>query len=290
MSNEKAFDSAGGAGTLVQPRYSRGLLLEDDDLTAGVTYTRDLMRLMFRSLFGCGVICGLKVATQLECNNSRLSITVQKGLGLDCLGNPIEVTKTETLKYEPQCMPIVPTLWVLACYREKTCRPKEVTCSNDEEEQVVQTRVCGGYELSVVSARPKCACSCEPPQDKPARTDDECCGNEQRAAQAANTAERLSTANGQGDGKKDYCDCYRKHYNFECDCDCGCKCIVIARIDITTSGGVMKSTAMDPRVPRFIRPELIGNRLCKGPRGVIDAVTEASGGREPAPPPEVTAG
>jgi hypothetical protein len=45
-------------GSLIRPTYSPGLLLEDDDLTAGVSYTRGLTQLLFRSLFGCGVICG----------------------------------------------------------------------------------------------------------------------------------------------------------------------------------------------------------------------------------------
>ena len=59
--NANIVDQVTGSSTLVRPRFSPGLLLRDDDLKVGVDYTRELSRLMFRSLFGCGVICGLKV-------------------------------------------------------------------------------------------------------------------------------------------------------------------------------------------------------------------------------------
>ena len=45
-------------------------------------YTRELSRLMFRSLFGCGVICGLVVKPEPKCGQD--SITVACGLALDC--------------------------------------------------------------------------------------------------------------------------------------------------------------------------------------------------------------
>ena len=50
-----------GRGSLVRPRFTPGLLLLDEDLTAEVDYTRELSRLLFRNLSGCGVVCGLTV-------------------------------------------------------------------------------------------------------------------------------------------------------------------------------------------------------------------------------------
>jgi hypothetical protein len=272
MSNEKPIAAIQGTGTLVKPLFSRGLLLEDEDLTAGVTYTRDLVRLMFRSLFGCGVICGLKVSADPDCHNSRIKVTVTKGLGLDCFGNPIEVKRDETLTYDPECKPFVPELWVLACYRENPCRPKDATCAADEESQVVQTRTHGGYELSLVSARPKCACSCEPAEQPP--PSDECCGGAVRTPQPAPPAAPARPAQpapgamqvvaGAADrAKLDYCECYRKHYEFHCDCDCGCKCIVIGKIKVVLSGDQLKEVEVDSRVVRYIRPALIGYENCR---------------------------
>ena len=52
------------------------MLLEDEDLNAGVSYTRDLTRILFKSLFGCGVICGLVVGAKRTCNGGKLEITV----------------------------------------------------------------------------------------------------------------------------------------------------------------------------------------------------------------------
>ena len=76
-------DSQTVAAILERPRYSPGLILEDSDLTAAVDYTRGLSRLLFRNLFGCGVICGLTVKIDTDCG---LNVTVSPGLALDGCG------------------------------------------------------------------------------------------------------------------------------------------------------------------------------------------------------------
>jgi len=287
MSNEKPIAAIQGTGTLVQPLFSRGLLLEDDDLTAGVTYTRDLVRLMFRSLFGCGVICGLEVTAAPDCHNSRIKVTVTKGLGLDCFGNPIEVRRDETLTYDPECKPFAQKLWVLACYREKPCRPKDASCAVDEESEVVQTRAHGGYELTLVTARPKCACSCEPPEVVSGSSDD-CCGD---AADDDNENEHDEDDDNDNDNDASaYCECYRKHYEFKCDCDCGCKCIVIGKIDVVLSGEELKDAPVDSSVVRHIRPALIGYEKCReasrAQRSLALGGQQAETGGEPTEDPE----
>ena len=88
-----------GVSTLVRPRYSPGLLLRDDDLTAGVDYTRDLSRLLFRSLFGCGVVCGLTVSWKENCG--KLVVTVDAGVALTCSGDPIYVPKPVSVTLDP---------------------------------------------------------------------------------------------------------------------------------------------------------------------------------------------
>jgi len=75
-------------GVLERPRYSPGLILEDSDLTAAVDYTRALNRLLFRSLFGCGVVCGLTVSIGTDCG---LQVTVAPGLALDGCGDPLHL-------------------------------------------------------------------------------------------------------------------------------------------------------------------------------------------------------
>src|SRR5262245_13812275 len=138
---ERKYKSVTGNSTLERPRYSPGLLLEDEDLTSAVSYTRNMMRLMFRSLFGCGVICGLDVKAELTCNRSRVDAMIAKGVALDCLGNPIEIPKDLKIAFDADCDTIPACLWVVVCYRESCCRAKDVSCAPDDDGQVVQTRI-----------------------------------------------------------------------------------------------------------------------------------------------------
>ena len=190
----KTYASQQGLSTLERPRYSAGLLLEDDDLTAAVTYTRNMMRLMFRSLFGCGVICGLDVTAQLTCNGTRVEVTVGKGVALECLGDPIEIPKAVKVTYDADCDPLPEWLWVTVCYIEKNCRPKDVSCSPDEHGQIVQTRVMDGYEVRVYPKRPKCACSCEPPDKNDKTRKGDCCDDEDEDEQTAQPAAAAAAA------------------------------------------------------------------------------------------------
>lgn len=255
MSNEHdPLAEVSGDGTLLRPRYSRGLLLEDDDLTAAVSYTRDFVRLMFRSMFGCGVICGLDVDAEYICNGSKLSIAVKPGIGLDCLGNPIEVCNPQPLIYDPKCLPFRSPLWVLACYVEKCARPRDVSCSQDEDSQVVQTRVHSRYQLKVVDTRPKCACSCEKAEPAAANPDHQCCDNA-----GTTTIPTTPTTN----EPEDECACYKKHNAGICDCTCGCTCIVIAKITLDPPGQNAGITVDDTKVRRFIRPALLGYEECR---------------------------
>jgi hypothetical protein len=58
-----------GTSTLVRPRFSPGLLLQDTDLNSAVDYGRRMLQLVLRNLFGCGVICGYEVTGCVDrCN------------------------------------------------------------------------------------------------------------------------------------------------------------------------------------------------------------------------------
>ncbi len=192
-------ESAIGMSTLQRPRFGAGLLLEAEDLTAGVDYTRGLMRLMFRSLFGCGVICGLEVTAKLTCQRKKLEVRVAKGLALDGAGNPIEVATETTLTYDPDCnKPMPPVVWVAVCYLEKCCRPKDVACSPDDDASVLQTRSHDAFTIHIYEEQPACACACAPPVPP---------------------------------GPTNNCRCYADHNAHKCKCDCGCTCVLLAKID-----------------------------------------------------------
>jgi hypothetical protein len=144
---------------LERPRYSPGLILQDSDLTAAVDYTSSLNRLLFRSLFGCGVVCGLNVEVSEVCG---LNVTVRPGLALDARGNPIELTNPETItirKAHEKLTEGPSDYWVLLHSRERSCEPRPLVCDGDEEGVTIQpTRIKSCAEISIVTCLPKCMC------------------------------------------------------------------------------------------------------------------------------------
>ncbi|MDB5423572.1 MAG: hypothetical protein JWQ29_988, partial [Phenylobacterium sp.] len=159
-----------GLSSLVEPLYAPGHVLMDDDLTAGIVFTRSLSRLLLRSLFGCGVICGYGVLPKVECE--RLKITIQPGVALDCHGDPVEMKSSETLTIGDACgEQLPPRLWVMIRRAQHACAPRELACPSDDEDDACgchATRARAGYELKVVDRRPCGACGCAPPEQAPA--------------------------------------------------------------------------------------------------------------------------
>src|SRR5438477_11752641 len=81
---------------LVRAVFEPGMLLQHEDLDQLNAYTRDLSRLLFRSFFGCGVVCGL-VVTPGKDKCDKPCIIVGSGLALNCAGDPIYVPKDQSL-------------------------------------------------------------------------------------------------------------------------------------------------------------------------------------------------
>ena len=230
MNNTHVLTKQPGLGTLSRPRFTPGLLLEDEDLTAGVDYTRNMMRLMFRSLFGCGVVCGLAVEAKLI-GGRKLSVTVHEGVALDYRGNPIEVPTSQTLEYDWDCKPPGWPIWVTLCYVEKCCRPKDVSCSFDGDGSVVQTRSLDAFEIRLYDQRPECACTCQPLDEAPTPSTN--------------------------------CACYDKQLTDPAPCgsECDCDCVVIGYFD-KPSNTAPDVPVSAPEVRRFIRPVPAGFRPC----------------------------
>lgn len=288
MKTVKELVSQQGLSSLERPEYSQGLLLEDEDLRAGVVYTREMMRLMFRSLFGCGVICGLDVKAFLQCNGSRVKVAIGSGLALDCMGNPIHVPEPKTIIYDLKCEKPPKYIWVTACYVEKRCRLRDVSCSPDDETSPVHTRSRDAFEIKLYDQFPECACSCggrvSEPSPPPGR---ECCPGSPAqtgavrgpaAALAAQTPgpqfQPLTIAwspTEQADpAKTGDCSCYKEHYEGVCACACCCNCVVLARIQTDTAATGASLTDSEPQLEvddsmrRRIRPVLVGLLPCLG--------------------------
>jgi len=245
-------------GALERPRYSPGLVLEASDLTAAVDYTRDLNRLLFRSLFGCGVICGLEVSVKLDCD---LLVTVNPGLALDGCGDPVNLTgqaqirlgkKTGVLQDDDHAPPRQTDFWVLACYKEKSCAPRALVCDSDDLDGGTQnTRTRSAVEISVLFEPPACICGCGTFASKPTR---------QELAVLASGAAR-----NQRSRDEEYPGCHDAHYNDpSCPADCGCGtacscgcCVLLAWVHWFEDDDGPRWVVLHRGVRRFVRPALI---------------------------------
>jgi hypothetical protein len=278
--NAKVVKPVTGNSNLVRPRFSPGLLLRDDDLKQGVDYTRDLSRLLFRSLIGCGVVCGLKVTTEFKCD--KLVVTVAEGVALDCHGDPIHVPQPQPIPIDPSCgEPIPAEMWVVIRRIEKCCAPRSAACScDDEETSAVCTREREGYEIRILPQPPECACRCieapvpvpapapaPPPgpvgvvvlasSGKPTKT-------KQPPAKVDPTLAATTGTTGGAEPDECWCvdprlPCYEDHYQGLCGCECGdcdCEWVVLARlIDASTNDKRMWNAVH--KVRRFVRPVLM---------------------------------
>jgi hypothetical protein len=249
----KTVPSSKGTSTLVRPKFAPGMLLQHEDLDQLSAYTRELNRLMFRSLFGCGVICGLVVKPGEHCGQAI--VTIGSGVALDCAGDPIHVPKEQRIVIEDDCLPSQGSpLWVVLCATVRCCAPRTSLCpSDDDDSESVCTRERDGFEIRVLPERPKCACSCVDEEDDAGQTQSE--------GQLVIRGKRESDC---------YCvdptlACYQDHYAGICGCTCddcsggaGCNCVILARLDRDQDRE--KGTgvwSVDHSVRRFIRPVLM---------------------------------
>jgi len=253
-----------GASTLTRAKFGPGMLLQHDDLEQLNVYTRELSRLMFRSMFGCGVVCGLVVTTQVSCG--KVKVMVASGLALDCMGDPIYVPQAQTVVLDEDCNPDLPTpLWVVLCGTEKCCAPRTSMCASDDgDSPSVCTRERDGFEIRIVKTRPPCACGCAEPNDKESRQ--------------LRLEDRCKCVDPESE-------CYVDHYAGKCGCDCHegggceCDCVLLARLDKT---GDRESFAwtVDHRVRRFVRPVLMRDPQVEEEEKARKELKEKSSNRE----------
>jgi hypothetical protein len=242
-----------GPSTIMRAKFGPGMLLQHEDLEQLNTYTRDLSRLLFRSFFGCGVVCGLTVSVDTD-NCGKIIVTVQAGVALNCLGDPIYVPKDVQLNATDGCDPNSPpldTLYVWLCSCPKCCAPRTPSCGCDEgESKPACTREVDWYEVYVGRKRPECACGCDSSK-KPA-------DNTTQTTQP--TGAQAPPANPDDHPCKCKCvdpclPCYKGHYDGTCGCKCeDSNCVILACLNYNQKD---KNWTTDHSVRRFIRPVLI---------------------------------
>jgi len=241
-----------GDSGLVQARFGAGMLLHHDDLERLGAFPRELSRLLFRSFFGCGVVCGLRVdEPKLKCG--KLWITVNPGLALDCSGDPIYVPTAQTVAVDESCETdgLEGTYYVVLCPTTKCCAPRAASCGGDEEEpSLVCTQERYGFEIRVLRDWPECACGCRRPEE---------------SLQQATTAAGGGAPPVSAECRCVDCSnpCHADHYGGKCGCscddcsDCDCNCVVLACVHPSDNGpslGVAAGWTADHGCRRFIRP------------------------------------
>lgn len=257
-----------GLSTLQRARFGPGMLLQHEDLDLLNTYTRDLSRLLFKSFFGCGVVCGLTVKVEPHCDG--LKVTVDPGVALSCAGDPLYVPKSVDVQTkEGFVLANASHLWVELCGTVKCCAPRHTSCSCDDDETTSDcTREKDGFEIRLREERPPCLCGCAEPTANPiplptppttppppdAQTDCRCVGPDQL--------------------------CYEAHYAGKCGCECGecsscdCECILLARLYKTNDP--IPRWRVDHRVRRFIRPVLMRDPQPERDRAALSSAANVS--------------
>jgi hypothetical protein len=80
--------TCGQAVCFERPNYFCGQLLNDTDLSAGQTYVREKLKLYHRTLHGWGVVCGLRLTCDRECDGR---VRIGDGYAIDDCGNDLVV-------------------------------------------------------------------------------------------------------------------------------------------------------------------------------------------------------
>jgi len=262
-------------GQIERPLYAPGLILQDSDLTAAVDYTRELNRLLFRTLFGCGVVCGLRVGIREDCG---LTVTIAPGLALDGCGDPLHLPGPATVKLDERDGVLSPVgtkdapkkteFWILACGKERRCAPRSLVCDDSLDDIRQATRARGATEISITFDPPDCACafsaealpSDSAERDKlamrlmpkaeaaPPSTEPRADGSE-KPQPASNAGDSPAPAPDSADCPSD-CGCGSA-------CECGC-CVLLGWARWSEEGGWV---VLHKGVRRFVRPQLIADPI-----------------------------
>lgn len=249
-------------GTLKRPKFSAGLLLQDDDLTQIIDYVRNMTQLLFRTMLGCGVMCGFKVINpNIECD-IKLKFVITKGIALDCRGDLIELPNDQPVEINlPNHIPDGWEVWVvIGRGKEKPCAPRD-TILPDGDASCFYTRICDTYEIQVLESKPVGSCP-----------------KGENNAVSQKTEDFIASPDDSG---------YEKHYEGACDCECICDCVVLAKVSVSykkdAEGRIETPKTLVPKadysVSRFARPVLM-----KDPRGREKSSNVEAGPVPPASP------
>lgn len=221
-----------GTSKLIMPTFGPGMLLQHDDLELLGNYPRELSRLLFRSFFGCGVVCGLTVKAEPACE--KLKVTVECGVALTCSGDPIPVSGS--LELWADIPDDKSPFWVVLCRDTKHVGARTPMCDTDGESSATMcTREVDTYEVKITKKLDgECGCPEPPP-----------------------TAQMQGATRGEGVTAE--LDCHKHHKEGKCGCDCSdcAACVVLTKVVYRDSPQGLGKWMVDHSARRFIRPVLL---------------------------------
>ncbi len=246
-SNTKLPAQVCGTGSLLRPLFAAGQLLQEDDLTQIVEYMRSQSRLMFRCLFGCGVMCGFDVTSRLD-GSGNLRVDVTPGVAIGGQGDPIEMPDAQTIVYDPALNPIPAEMWLWISISDRSCAPRDTLTSDTTgvAGQSANSRARNAYKLTLGASCPSGLCACGEAAVQVAAPPDD------RAAVAPATNANDSQANQSAILASASDPCYEAHYNGSSE-DCNGDSVLLAKLTFDQKGG----PKIDYSVRRFVRPALI---------------------------------
>jgi len=138
--------------TLRRVNYFAGQLLRDEDLRADQDYHREKQRLHNRRLHGSGVVSGLTVS--LGGSASQPTITVKPGVGIDPVGNELELCEQISIAITLEVRAFVVGLRYVECPVE----PVPALGTDDDSNALQYSRIEERSEVALVADDPPGSC------------------------------------------------------------------------------------------------------------------------------------
>lgn len=99
--NEKTYECKTKKTDIRSTRFSDGMIVTADDLDTAMRYPLELLQVLIKAHFGCGVVCGLRLHREPEGDGHTFSVRIEPGVALDCHGYPLKLCEAVTFNLKP---------------------------------------------------------------------------------------------------------------------------------------------------------------------------------------------
>lgn len=81
--------------------FSDGMIVTADDLGTAMRFPLELLQVLVKAHFGCGVVCGLRLHQEPEKEIDTFCVKVEPGVALNHHGHPLQLCEAVTLDLRP---------------------------------------------------------------------------------------------------------------------------------------------------------------------------------------------